>query len=392
MASHDIQSLYEIADNIESANRPRSRLDARTLLRLVENEALAFRNPSSNRLKELVDWYRIAQDLASSHPGSERMEQAIVQFFLRLDLCFFFGTLSRQVPTSMGRLQLVNLIIKDEIKQAGIPGFEKRGTWDPDGRVIWLWLRGIDGDTMRHYSRDMASNLHTIMHEAIHAFLGLFADEDHPLHDEQVMAAKGHGPVFCEMLRLIGDEIEDLTHSRRWREARHMGVILALAVTIIHQDTGRKILDRQVVVIQTISDRRVVAFRTISDLAVVDHRVVAFQMIFHPPVVGPLVVAFPMISDLLVVAFQTILVTRVVTFQTISDLLVVTFQTISGLPVVGPRVVAFQAISDPRAMAFQAIFRPPVVDRRVVASLGREVSHPASHIDTMTYMAYINVY
>ncbi|KAI0420595.1 hypothetical protein F5X98DRAFT_371566 [Xylaria grammica] len=214
--SRDVLSLYEIADKIDSRKPLKETMDAKSLFTLIKNEALAFRRPDSSKLRELADCFRRCQELASRHPDSERLKQSISQWMILFDECFFFKTLTREVKTKNGRQHVVTLKVKDGPASGG-ESLDMKGMWKWHRREITLWLKGdlADGG---NYRFPIELLLHTLVHEAIHAFLWLFQDQDHPKHQERV-GDHGHGPVFREMLRVIGGRVGELTNSHLFQQA-----------------------------------------------------------------------------------------------------------------------------------------------------------------------------
>ncbi|KAI0103975.1 hypothetical protein GGR51DRAFT_237570 [Nemania sp. FL0031] len=112
--SRDVRSLYEIADKHHSRRRPKETLHAKALLKLIKKEALAFTEPDSSKLRELVDSFHHCQSVARLYPGSEQQKDSILQFLNIVDECFFFKALTRRVDTKKnGRQPLMALTVKD---------------------------------------------------------------------------------------------------------------------------------------------------------------------------------------------------------------------------------------------------------------------------------------
>ncbi|KAI0858887.1 hypothetical protein F4860DRAFT_526637 [Xylaria cubensis] len=219
--SRAVQSLYAIVDTKDSRKPLRETLGAKSLLRLMQNEALAFRQPDSSKLNELIHCYQQCQALAARHPSSEQLKESISQFMVIIDECFFFKTLTREVKTKRGRQHIVTLKVEDSSFSKS-DSVERRGIWNPSDRSLTLWLQGKVEGAESSYRFSIESILHTCMHECIHAFFWLFVDEDHPQYDEQVDNDGGHGSMFIETLRVIGEKVEELTQSREWRQAREI--------------------------------------------------------------------------------------------------------------------------------------------------------------------------
>ncbi|KAI0438121.1 hypothetical protein F4803DRAFT_570021 [Xylaria telfairii] len=219
--SPEVQSLYAVADKIDSRRPLKETLDARSLLKLIKNEALAFRRPDSSKLRELVGCYHHCQALAASHPGSRQLKDSISQFMTLIDECFFFKTLTREVKTKKGLQNLVALKIDDNPYSRNSSD-DLKGRWNPNTRTLMLWLKGSYAHEDSAYRFSIEEVLHTCMHESVHAFLGLFANEDHPKHKERVENDGEHGSIFIEMLRVIGERVEELTNSREWALARYL--------------------------------------------------------------------------------------------------------------------------------------------------------------------------
>ncbi|KAI0458442.1 hypothetical protein F5B21DRAFT_528970 [Xylaria acuta] len=219
--SRDVQSLYAIADKIDSSKPLKETLDAKALLKLIKNEALAFRESDSSKLRELVRAFHHCQALAARYPGSEQLKDSIFQFMTIVDECFFFKTLTREVKTKRGRQHLVTLKVEDSPCSKN-DSHDLKGIWKSSNRTLTLWMKGVYHREDSSYRFSIESILHTCIHESIHAFLWLFEDEDHPKHGGRVAKDGGHGSIFIEMLRVIGERIEELTNSREWAEARYI--------------------------------------------------------------------------------------------------------------------------------------------------------------------------
>ncbi|KAI0542732.1 hypothetical protein GGR58DRAFT_496838 [Xylaria digitata] len=220
--SRDVQSLYEITDKIESRNQPKETLDAKSLLRLIKNEAVAFRRPDSSKLRELVDCFRRCQELAARYPDSEQLKDSILQWMITVDECFFFKTLTREVKTKKGRQHVVTLKIEEGSFSRG-DSHDRKGIWDSYYRTITLWLKGEELHGNRSYRFPIETILHTLIHESIHAFIWLFEDDEHPKHQERVADDGMHGTIFCEMLRVIGERVGEVTNSREWKQVCYTG-------------------------------------------------------------------------------------------------------------------------------------------------------------------------
>ncbi|KAH8161538.1 hypothetical protein CIB48_g6696 [Xylaria polymorpha] len=218
--SHEVQSLYAIADKIDSGQPLEGRLDAMSLLELIKNEALAFRVPDSSKLSELVGCFHHCQAMAASYPGSKRLEDSILQFMTLIDECFFFKTLTRTVETKKGRQNLVSLEVEDDHYPRS-DGRCTKGMWRRRNRTVTLWLKGTWAGEPRYRFR-IEWVLHTCVHESIHAFICLFANENHPNHNERVIKDRHHGSIFIEILRVIGERVDELTNSREWTKGRYL--------------------------------------------------------------------------------------------------------------------------------------------------------------------------
>ncbi|KAI1743967.1 hypothetical protein F4680DRAFT_470459 [Xylaria scruposa] len=218
--SRAVQSLYEIVDAIHSRKPLKETLSAKSLLRLIEKEALAFQQPDSSKLRELVNCFHQCRALAARYPGSEQLKESILQFMVIVDECFFFKTLTREVKTKKGRHLLTNLKVKNGPSSKDSSN-ERKGIWNPNDYSLTLWLRGGFKGEDDYYWFSIESILHTCIHESIHAFFFFFADEDHPNFEEELDEG-GHGSIFIETLRVIGERVEELTQSHEWREARKL--------------------------------------------------------------------------------------------------------------------------------------------------------------------------
>ncbi|KAI0908979.1 hypothetical protein F4823DRAFT_639547 [Ustulina deusta] len=219
--SRDVQSLYAIADNIDSRKPLKETLDAKALLKLIKNEALAFRESDSSKLRELVGAFHHCQALAARSPGSEQLKDSILQFMMIVDECFFFKTLTRKVKTKWGRQHLVTLKLEDSPSSKDASN-DRRGIWTSSNRTVTLWMKGVYDREDSSYRFSIESILLSCVHESIHAFLWLFENEDHPKHEERVAKNGGHGSIFIEILRVVGERIEELTNSREWKQERYI--------------------------------------------------------------------------------------------------------------------------------------------------------------------------
>ncbi|KAI0423778.1 hypothetical protein F5Y09DRAFT_354617 [Xylaria sp. FL1042] len=214
--SRKVKSLYEIADKLDSSKRPDATIDAKSLFSLVKHEAAAFQDPNSKQVKKLLDCFHRCRELAAKDPGSSRMKDLLWEWLTRVDECFFFKTLTREIKTKHTRK---NGIVTLKIKKDADPD-NRRGCFAAMARVITIWLKGLD--TQGNFF-PIESVLHSIMHESTHAFLWFFEDMDHPKHEERVRADAFHGPLFCEFVRVITNRVSDLTKSRQWKEACYIG-------------------------------------------------------------------------------------------------------------------------------------------------------------------------
>ncbi|KAI0468026.1 hypothetical protein F4859DRAFT_517563 [Xylaria cf. heliscus] len=219
--SREVQSLYAIADRINSRKPLKETLDAKALLKLIKKESVAFSEPGSSKLREFVNCFRHCQAVAARSPGSEQQKDSILQFLINLDECFFFKTLTREVETKRGRQRLVTLGVEDSSHPTKEVN-DMKGIWRPPTRTITLWLKGeFSGEDSLYYF-PIESILHTCLHESIHAFIWFFENDDHPKHEERVGRDGGHGSIFIEMLRVIGERIGELVNCREWIKARQM--------------------------------------------------------------------------------------------------------------------------------------------------------------------------
>ena len=232
--SRDVQYLYQICDQVGWSNPARRTLDARTLFKLLQNEALAFRTPNSPRLTELVECFHRCQQVGRKYPENESqmLIDLIHQWFSLLDECFFFGALTRVVNTRYGRQPFVSLLV--ERNNSGIyspeigrpdPSWRAMGYFDIAARRLWGWLKDAEplgNNQYRVFRIPIESALYSIVHEAIHAYLELFADTSHELWWEDVERDGGHGEMFRGILHVITERLETLTWSRRFREERYI--------------------------------------------------------------------------------------------------------------------------------------------------------------------------
>ncbi|KAK5635710.1 hypothetical protein RRF57_011422 [Xylaria bambusicola] len=167
--------------------------------------------------------------MAARYPGSEQLKYPILQFMIIADKIFFFETLTRKVKTKQGQQPAVTLKVEDKTYSdigGGDYGFEITdshtaiiGFWEEYNLTLIVLLRGeIKGQGICRLP--IESVLHTILHECIHAFIWFFADNDHPKHEERIGQKGEHGSIFREILRVIGERVEELTNSPGFKEVR----------------------------------------------------------------------------------------------------------------------------------------------------------------------------
>ncbi|KAI1109262.1 hypothetical protein F5Y14DRAFT_40430 [Nemania sp. NC0429] len=221
-ADSDIKYLHRIA---ESRCKVPTIHDPTTLLRLLKQEALAFREPDSSKLRELTDRFRDCQEAFERGPYSKELKESIVGFYIILDECFFFKTLTRAVyfktlskimkniPTRITGLVELRFVEQQD------PNDGLRGRWNPFDRIIDLYLGGADGATTFPVERVLV----TVLHECVHAFLDLFVDRRHP-DMRLIKEPNGHGPIFLDIFQSIGLKIKEITHSRSWEEKFYLSL------------------------------------------------------------------------------------------------------------------------------------------------------------------------
>ncbi|KAJ3576679.1 hypothetical protein NPX13_g3618 [Xylaria arbuscula] len=231
--STEVQSLYGICDNIDSDPPPTRTLSTRSLLRLVETEALAFLTPGSPRLLRLVECFQKCQEVAHRYPiaESEWLIDLIRQWFILVDECFFFDTLTREVNTYKrfadggasintreGRRHLVAFQVVREYSGLSDPvtgqpkmGYHVLGDYSPLTRELQIFLKlQIPVPNVPIYEirrTPIVSILHTIVHESVHAYLQTFANPSHPTFKEDVAKNNGHGQVFGQIHQVIAEKI-----------------------------------------------------------------------------------------------------------------------------------------------------------------------------------------
>ncbi|KAI1125917.1 hypothetical protein F5Y10DRAFT_267579 [Nemania abortiva] len=271
--SRDVQSLYDIADKRNSRHPLKETIDAKSLLKLIKKEALAFRRPDSSRLVKLVNCFHQCQALAarySKEPGDDsedsddsddseedsedsqdesddsddsdaeplqELKDSILDFLMILDECFFFKTLTRKVKTKHGRRHLVSLKIKDT-RDTKYDSHNRKGTWEPHERSVTLWLKGqYEGEDGEEsiFRFPIEEVLHTCLHESIHAFIWLFENEDHPKHDERIgkdANGNGHAVLIHTDPTLMKKVITLVLHTLLW-EFRDTGALAFLWAVFI---------------------------------------------------------------------------------------------------------------------------------------------------------------
>ncbi|KAI0520987.1 hypothetical protein F5B22DRAFT_653414 [Xylaria bambusicola] len=190
--------------------------DAKSLLNMIKNEALAFQRPHSSRLQELVACFNhCQQEAAARSPVLEQLKDLILRFMELLDTCFFFETLRKK---SQSGQPTILLLIKDDYSTVDSVGI--RGLFRGDEESITIYLRELPKGRPKRYAIEWV--LHTLLHECVHAFIHLNCDESHPKHYERVEQNGQHGSIFRDMYRLISDRLKELFDSPAFDHAREM--------------------------------------------------------------------------------------------------------------------------------------------------------------------------
>ncbi|KAI1110888.1 hypothetical protein F5Y14DRAFT_337621 [Nemania sp. NC0429] len=213
MSSHsDIQYLHKIADNLST--QPRKH-EADALLELIQREAVAFREPESSKLRALAICYENCMNVhAISRPMekdarmsmSPDLNRSLQEWFMAVDECFFFKTLTR----STERGPVVTLRVTDE-HEALSSDYAIHGAFQQADRSITVRLNGE-----KYGAFSMTSVMLTVAHESIHALLHIFADIRSPKYREQVSPGADHGPIFIKILHLIEERIGEITGDSLW--------------------------------------------------------------------------------------------------------------------------------------------------------------------------------
>ncbi|KAI0404507.1 hypothetical protein F4802DRAFT_232170 [Xylaria palmicola] len=181
--------------------------DAKTLVQLVMIRSYGATDPSSAEMQEFKEQYLRdnGRDLDRMALGS--VEEMIQGYYRRLDRLFFFGLLRRRAR--LGGRRLVRLQVSTERDGNLLGAFVM-----PDPRIEMSLY--ADGNPTR---LPFESIMLTLVHEMCHAYLWIFADNDHAGFREEVEASEGHGSMFWMLLRFVTNHIFTLTKSNRlWGE------------------------------------------------------------------------------------------------------------------------------------------------------------------------------
>ncbi|KAI1362833.1 hypothetical protein F5Y08DRAFT_341255 [Xylaria arbuscula] len=217
-ASRTIQSLYQICDNIDST--PLRELPVVKLQELIQNESVAFRQPNSPWVQQMAEFYPRMEEVLRPLPSGKLPKESISEWkafihewFILIDKLFFFGTLTKKLTTRNGVEQVINLSIENVFDNADLEIEAGRFTWRERKIIVYLgWQRESLAPGIHENS--VSRVLFSLTHEAVHAFIYLFADNVHPRHREWI--GDGHGPVFQEMLNTIAKEVLDITGRKSW--------------------------------------------------------------------------------------------------------------------------------------------------------------------------------
>ncbi|KAI1365025.1 hypothetical protein F5Y08DRAFT_353141 [Xylaria arbuscula] len=192
---HLLRTLEAIADAYHVKSQPQSTRgyfglhDAKTITRLVEENCLAVREPSSARVIRFIE--RCSQFLEYD---TKRMDPAdvrsmLAETFARLDDIFFFGLLSRHVPTSEGGQRfLINL----KFPVTPSPK-DETGLFDFPSGLLTIHLTDSRG------ARSFERLLFSMIHEMTHAWLIVFSDPMHLKHGKWVGRHVQHGNMFLRL-------------------------------------------------------------------------------------------------------------------------------------------------------------------------------------------------
>ncbi|KAJ3551182.1 hypothetical protein NPX13_g11430 [Xylaria arbuscula] len=201
---HLLRTLEVIADTYHVESQPRSTRgyfglhDAKTITRLVEEDCLAVREPSSARVVRFIE--RCSQFLECD---TKRMDPAdvrsmLAETFARLDDIIFFGLFSRHVPTSAGGQRfLVNLTFP-------VTPSDDTSLFAFSSGVLMIHL--TDSRGARSFERLLSS----MIHEMTHAWLIVFSDSMHWKHGKWVGRHVQHGKMFLRLNLFVRQTVAGL--------------------------------------------------------------------------------------------------------------------------------------------------------------------------------------
>ncbi|KAI1130444.1 hypothetical protein F5Y10DRAFT_289407 [Nemania abortiva] len=218
-SEREIENLYNIADNRwhwKSASHREKVLtsnkiihNAEAITRLMITSSLVIRDPSSARIKRFVERYRQHEALDIRNISHDDLESLIHEYFLRFDELFFFGLMNREIDGEQGRRKLVIM------KAYNFPNPKDDGNFNPNEDTLEIWMRCNETCT----APSVTYLVCVLLHEMVHAFLDIFADEEDNKYHEQVSDHGGHGVLFWVMLKFVLGRIFEFTGSEYiWNE------------------------------------------------------------------------------------------------------------------------------------------------------------------------------
>ncbi|KAJ8121902.1 hypothetical protein ONZ43_g1761 [Nemania bipapillata] len=171
--------------------------------------SLIAREPSSARIKRFLERYRTHEAVDMNNVDYNDIEAILYEYFQRIDEMFFFKLLTREIQGVSKPRKLV------AIKTHEVPDANILGLFDQNHDRIEIWLnrlRTFETYPLEHF-------ICVLAHEMVHAYIGIFADERHDMHDEWVNDHCGHGTMFWKLLGYILDRLFELTGSERvWEQ------------------------------------------------------------------------------------------------------------------------------------------------------------------------------
>lgn len=216
-----LKKLKAVADSFHTTNPMNPSLwrvvfsncefTARDLVQLCIEYSAAAEGNAQKAVSRLVRRYR-QDEFFILGMDADDLEGALQGYMFLLDELFFFGLLTRRVKRR-GLLQPPEPLVELKVQA----GYDKdiQAKWSKkDSRITIFQEKPLNSHLWFNepslYLDELLSNL---VHEMVHAYLGIFSDTFHKDHKEDVQAEKGHGKMFwvlyCSIMKTLDYWVPD---------------------------------------------------------------------------------------------------------------------------------------------------------------------------------------